>query len=154
MRWLALAAPLSAVLASVPAPAQVAQEAFVRAKTLTATEDCPMVAAAVTSETETTVCARRSTADRYRLPLPVDRIADPAGAPVKGEPMSGAAALVPFADCGPFAGQRACSKAEARRYGYGLDPLSLGAKLLTKLFDPDAELGPVPPPPPLPKPKR
>lgn len=143
---------VSASLAADPASAQAVEQAIQQARALTGAQSC---ATDNGEPGDTIVCAARSASDRYRLPLPVDSGTDPVGGPVKGEPMSGAAALVPFAECGPFAGQRSCSKAEARRYGYGggRDPLSFGAKLLTKLFDPDAELGPVPPPP-LPKPRR
>lgn len=134
-----------------PASAQVVEQAIARARAMTGAKGCAVDAG--TNERDAIVCASRAATDRYRLPLPVDRSTDPVGGPVKGEPMSGAAALVPFAECGPFAGQRSCSKAEAWRYGYGggRDPLSFGVKLFTKLLDPDADLGPVPPPPPKPR---
>lgn len=64
--------------------------------------------------------------------------------------MAPAAVLVPSGGCGIFAGQHPCSHAEAAHYGYGQgrDPLSLLARLGTKVADPDAELGPPSPPTP------
>lgn len=84
------------------------------------------------------VCADRS--DRYRLPLPVDQ-PDP-DRHVAGEAASAASALRPGGACGLFAGQRACAKAEAARYGYGRgrDPVTVLGRLGRKLLDPDADL--------------
>lgn len=82
------------------------------------------------------VCGERS--NRFRLPLPID--------PVDGDthvPASAVAAITPHGDCGLFAGQHACSKREAAKYGYGngRNPVTLLRKLGQKLADPDADLG-------------
>lgn len=94
------------------------------------------------------VCARDTS--RHRLPLPVERDIAQRDGPIRGEAPGASLDQRP---CGLFAGQRDCGKAEAARYGYGggRDPLTVGTKLLRKLFDPDAELGePTPVPPPRP----
>ena len=92
------------------------------------------------------VCAR--TDSRHRLPLPADRNTDSRDGPVRGE--SPRASVDGSAACGIFAGQRNCTKAEAARYGYGggRDPVTVGTKLLRRIFDSDADLGeptPIPP---------
>lgn len=85
------------------------------------------------SDAEVTVCGRRS--DRYRLPLPVERdpVADNRAADLPG----GMAALIPAGRCGPFAGERACTRREAAAYGYGQgrDPLTLLLKLGKHVVD-------------------
>lgn len=135
---------LVGIALSDPATAQTAAAAIDRAKTLTTAEPCTPTSAA--PDASVVVCASKSASERYRLPLPVERDPLAGTGAVRGEPRSAASVLVPFADCGPFAGQRNCSKAEARLYGYGggRDPLTVGLKLLTRLIDPDAELGPPP----------
>lgn len=88
---------------------------------------------------EIVVCADRRY--RYRLPLPIDP-PDP-DRHVAGEAASATSALRPSGACGLFAGQHACRKAEAARYGYGRgrDPATVLGKLGRKLLDPDADLG-------------
>lgn len=96
---------------------------------------------------EIVVCG--AAADRYRLPLPDERESRPPER-ARGELLPATEAFVSPGRCGIFAGDRRCSKAEAAQFGYGNghDPLSVLVKLGTKLLDPDAELGPIPPPPP------
>ncbi|MBD8677086.1 hypothetical protein [Sphingomonas sp. CFBP 13720] len=87
------------------------------------------------------VCGDRDRGDRYRLPLPVERDPDEAGA-VAGEPARTSVESPYLNGCGVFAGQRRCSKREAAAYGYGggRDPVTLVGRLVTKLVDPDAEI--------------
>ncbi len=92
------------------------------------------------------VCARNDA--RHRLPLPAERDTGTRDGPVRGEAQR--ASIDGSAPCGIFSGQRNCNKAEAARYGYGggRDPVTVGAKALRKIFDPDADMGD---PPPLPR---
>lgn len=80
------------------------------------------------------VCGSRG-GGRYRLPLPVER---PRDDHVAGELASTTAAFVPNAPCGIFAGERHCSKADAREFGYGhgRDPITVAAKVAGKLLHP------------------
>lgn len=108
----------------------------------------PGVCARADEPADIVVCAR--TDSRHRLPLPAERDTASRDGPVRGE--SPRASVDGSAACGIFAGQRNCTKAEAARYGYGngRDPVTVGTKLLRKIFDPDADLGeptPVPSPP-------
>lgn len=139
------------LLAATPVSAQTAAAAIDRAKALTSVAPC--AAAPAAPDASVVVCARKSADERYRLPLPVERDPLTGSEPVRGEPRSASSVLVPFADCGPFAGQRTCSKAEARLYGYGggRDPLTVGLKLFTLLIAPDADIAP---PPELPRPQK
>ena len=91
-------------------------------------------------EDDIVVCGGRR--DRFRLPLPIED-ANPADRRVRGEAAAPLAAITPGGACGLFAGQRACSKAEAARYGYGggRDPKTVLTKLGRKILDPDGELG-------------
>lgn len=91
-------------------------------------------------EDDIVVCGTRR--DRYRLPLPIDD-ANPADRRVPGEAAAPLSAITPGGACGLFAGQRACSKAEAARYGYGggRDPVTVLTRLGQKLLDPDGEIG-------------
>lgn len=134
-----------AMAVAAPALAQTADAAITRAKALTGIAPCSGRPTAPDASSDVTVCANAAN-QRYRLPLPVERDPSAGDGPVAGEPRSAAASLIPFAACGPFAGQRDCAKAEARRYGYGggRDPLSIGVKLLTQLINPDAALAPTP----------
>lgn len=52
---------------------------------------------------------------------------------------TGMAALTPVGACGMFAGDRDCSKAEMRHFGYGRgrDPVTFVGKLAGKLLHPD-----------------
>ncbi|MEG3177916.1 hypothetical protein U1872_16870 [Sphingomonas sp. RB3P16] len=52
---------------------------------------------------------------------------------------TGMAALTPVGACGMFAGQRDCSKAEMRHFGYGRgrDPVTFVGKLASKLLGRD-----------------
>jgi hypothetical protein len=85
---------------------------------------------------EIVVCGNR--ADRYRLPLPLERATSERG---KGEARSGTAAMTPYAKCGMFAGERQCGKREAADYGYGngRDPVTIITRLAKKAIDPDAD---------------
>ena len=97
---------------------------------------------------EVVVCADRGRrdGDRYRLPLPDEREPEGSSAPVRGEIPRASAETPSAAGCGPFQGQRRCSKAEALRYGYGggNDPLTFTLKLGKLLVDPDADVSPPP----------
>ncbi len=92
---------------------------------------------APTEEDTIVVCGARP--DRFRLPLPAER--EPLANSASVDRGSGTAALRPAGDCGIFAGQRRCRKAESRAYGYGggRDPVTFAGRLLTKLTDPDAD---------------
>lgn len=81
------------------------------------------------------VCGSRAGANRYRLPLPVER---PRDEHVAGDLPSTTAAFVPNAPCGTFTGERRCGKAEAREFGYGdgRDPITVGVKVADKLLHP------------------
>lgn len=128
------------LVASAPAAAQSLGEAISQERArLSGSCRAETLAGAVS---DVVVCARRQASERYRSPLPFEDVSPLADGPVKGEPQSAAAALVPRVPCGPFAGQRQCSKAEALLYGYGggRDPLSLAIGLVTRAVDPEAEL--------------
>lgn len=90
------------------------------------------------------VCA--TPRDRYRLPLPVEREA--ATRDRRSDGGTALAAITPAGRCGIFAGERRCSKAEARQHGYGggRDPISVLTRLGTKLIHPDAEPSTIPQP--------
>lgn len=85
---------------------------------------------------EIIVCAHRTSP--YRLPLPVARAPSER---VRGEGMSGMAALTPASPCGIFAGERSCTKSEAAEFGYGngRNPISFLTKVIGKIVDPDAD---------------
>ncbi|MGN7160323.1 hypothetical protein [Sphingomonas sp. SAFR-052] len=98
---------------------------------------------AVAAKDEVVVCGDPDRDARYRLPLPRQTLPAEVGA-VTGEPAQ-ASVQDPFlSGCGIFRGQRRCGKAEAEAYGYGAgrDPVTLVGRLVTKLVDPDAEIGP------------
>ncbi|WP_156457945.1 hypothetical protein [Sphingomonas sp. Leaf412] len=84
-----------------------------------------------TSGGDVIVCGTRP--NRHRLPLPVER-----DAPASAE-ASGMSALTPARRCGIFAGERRCSKREARAYGYGggRDPVRVVARAVRAIVDPD-----------------
>lgn len=103
-------------------------------------------------DNEVVVCGDPDRNARYRLPLPRTKSPAEEGA-VAGEPAR-ASTQDPFlSGCGIFRGQRRCGKAEAEAYGYGggRDPVTLVGRLVTKLVDPDAEVGP---PATIPDPRR
>lgn len=133
-----LARVLLSVLLVVPsmANADPVEQALARTRALLA-DPCKKG----TSD-EIVVCARRSSDDAYRLPLVED---DDAGFDTharRGEVPNASADRLNGKGCGIFEGQRRCSKAEMRAYGYGggLDPFSLLLKLGTILADPDADV--------------
>lgn len=103
-------------------------------------------------ENELVVCGDPDRGTRYRLLLPRAASAAEAGA-VAGEAPRASAENPFLSGCGIFRGQRRCAKREAEAYGYGAgrDPVTLVGRLVTRLTDPDAEIGP---PPTLPAPKR
>jgi len=94
-------------------------------------------------DNELVICGDPDRGTRYRLPLP--RATSPAEAGAVAGEAPRASAEDPFlSGCGIFRGQRRCSKREAEAYGYGAgrDPVTLVGRLVTKLADPDAEIGP------------
>ena len=101
---------------------------------------------------EVVVCGDPDRATRHRLPLPRATAPAEAGA-VAGEAPRASAEDPFLSGCGIFRGQRRCAKREAEAYGYGAgrDPITLVGRLVTKLINPDAEVGP---PAMLPDPKR
>ena len=90
------------------------------------------------------VCADRDDDRKYRLPLPKERKTTSPYDRASGEAARPSVALEGTAPCGIFQGQRHCGKKEAADYGYGggRDPITMGVKLLTRIVDPDADLGP------------
>lgn len=141
-RALILALAFGAQVAAAEPPADWAKRAIAGTNARIAPAPCPPGK----RDDEVIVCLRRVSADRFRLPLPLEREQIGTTGPLRGEVPAPTSVLTAGVACGPFAGQRQCSKAEARLYGYGggRDPLSLGVRLLTKLVDPDAELPPAP----------
>lgn len=107
---------------------------------------------AVAGKDEVVVCGDPDRGTRYRLPLPRAKLPSEAGA-VTGEPAQSSVQDPFLPGCGIFRGQRRCAKREAEAYGYGAgrDPVTLVGRLVTKLVDPDAEIGP---PATLPAPRR
>ncbi|WP_430636940.1 hypothetical protein [Sphingomonas hankookensis] len=94
---------------------------------------------------ELVVCGDRDRDRRYRLPLPTAR--DPAAAGAVIGELPPPSVENPFlSGCGPFRGQRRCARREAEAYGFGRgrDPVTLLGRLITKVVDPDAEIGPAP----------
>ena len=92
--------------------------------------ECPDQGAA----DEITVCGRRDDQERYRLPL---RGQDgSASGQVRGEVPRASAEANPTAPCGIFEGERRCSKAEMRRYGYR-NPLTALREVTEGSTDPD-----------------
>ncbi len=92
---------------------------------------------------ELIVCGDRDAGERYRLPLPTERSSEEMGAVIGEVPRQ--STQDPFlSGCGPFRGQRRCSRKEAEAWGYGRgrDPVTLVGRLVTGLVDPDAEIGP------------
>lgn len=126
------------LLLVLPAPvlAETAEQALARTRALLA-DPCKQAVS-----DEIVVCARRSSGDAYRLPLMED---DDTGLDTharRGEVPNASADRLNGNGCGIFEGQRRCSKAEMRAYGYGggLDPFSMLLKLGTILADPDADV--------------
>lgn len=111
-----------------------AEQALAKARELTAPPTC----VSVDERDEIVVCGRRSS-DAYRVPPSAD-----GGSP--GD-LRGRAGEVPSASpdrlasgpCGIFAGERRCSKAEAKLYGYDGDknPISVLIDVGKALIDPD-----------------
>jgi len=132
-----------AALFAGTSPAQAplrAEDALAKSRALASPAPCKPSAGG-----EIVVCARdRERKDeRYRLPLPEERLADPQ-VQRRGE-VSRASLDTAFArECGIFRGQRRCRKEEALRYGYGggQDLLSAAVKIGTLIFDPDADVAP------------
>jgi hypothetical protein len=89
------------------------------------------------SSDDVVVCGERP--DRYRLPLPDERI--PARERERHEAQTGMAALTPGGRCGIFAGERSCGRGEAADYGYGKgrDPITVLGRLAGKTIDPDSD---------------
>lgn len=94
-------------------------------------------------EGELLVCGDPDRGARYRLPLPTTRNVAETGA-VAGEPPPPSTQDPFLSGCGIFRGQRRCGKQEAAAYGYGggRDPVTLAGRLVTKIVDPDADVGP------------
>jgi hypothetical protein len=117
--------------------AQSAEEAMARARDLTRSDDCT----ASSTGDNIIVCGRK--ADRYRLPLRENEGDDLPSGNRRGDIARVSLDRVMYGDCGPFQGQRQCSRSEAKHYGYGngRDPITALVTVARKLIDPDAEIG-------------
>lgn len=136
--------PIAALLLPLPVQAQSFDRILAAAAERDAARNCSSAGAG-----EIVVCGDRDRDTRYRLPLPTVREAGEQGA-VIGEVPSPSVQDPFLSGCGIFRGQRRCSKQEAEAYGYGRgrDPVTLVGRLVTKLADPDAEIGAPPTVPP------
>ncbi len=136
--------PIAALLLPLPVQAQSFDRILAAAAERDAARNCSSAGAG-----EIVVCGDRDRDTRYRLPLPTVREAGERGA-VIGEVPSPSVQDPFLSGCGIFRGQRRCSKQEAEAYGYGRgrDPVTLVGRLVTKLADPDAEIGAPPTVPP------
>lgn len=136
--------PIAALLIPLPVQAQSFDRILAAAAERDAARNCSSASAG-----EIVVCGDRDRDTRYRLPLSTVREAGEQGAVVGEVPPP--SVQDPFlSGCGIFRGQRRCSKQEAEAYGYGRgrDPVTLVGRLVTKLADPDAEIGAPPTVPP------
>ena len=88
---------------------------------------------------EIMVCGRRGDQERYRLPLRDERGSVYARGHPRGEVPKASAEANPSAPCGIFEGQRRCSKAEMRDYGYygGRDVIAGATKVIESVVDSD-----------------
>lgn len=131
---------IAAVLPALPVQAQSVDRILAAAAEREAARDC-----GAASVGEIVVCGDRDRDARYRLPLPTTREVGEQGAVIGEAPAP--SVQDPFlSGCGIFRGQRRCSQREAEAYGYGRgrDPVTLVGRIVTKLIDPDAEIGPPP----------
>jgi hypothetical protein len=130
----ALATLLIATLAAPPAFAQSAEERIERSRALVMPARCREKA----DPDEIVVCGARRDPDRYRLPIRNERTLESRYERVRGDIGRASLDAAP-APCGIFQGQRRCGKAEMADYGYGQgrDPLTVGAKIVEQLADPD-----------------
>jgi hypothetical protein len=88
---------------------------------------------------EIIVCSRRDDPERHRLPMRDERGPAYGRGNVRGEVPRASAESNPSAPCGIFEGQRRCSKAEMREYGYygGRDPITAVTRVIESVVDPD-----------------
>lgn len=132
------------LLPALPAQAQSFDRILAAAAEREAARQC-----STADSGEILVCGDRDRDARFRLPLPTAREVGEEGALIGEVPAP--SVQDPFlSGCGIFRGQRRCSKREAEAYGYGRgrDPVTLVGRLVTRLADPDAEIGPPPTVPP------
>jgi len=96
---------------------------------------------------EIVVCGARRDRDRYRIPEIGRGNSARLGDHVRGEAPRASADAAATGSCGIFQGQRRCSRAEMAEAGYGegRNPITVLGNLLTRLADPDADVGPPPP---------
>jgi hypothetical protein len=129
-----LIALLLAALVAPPAGAQSAEERIERARALVMPARCREKA----DPDEIVVCAARRDPDRYRLPIRNERTLESRYERIRGDIGRASLDAAP-APCGIFQGQRQCGKAEMADYGYGQgrDPLTVGARIVEQLADPD-----------------
>lgn len=97
---------------------------------------------------EIRVCGRRDSS-RYRLPDLGSGRAGAGTSYVRGEVPRASADPTASGPCGIFQGQRSCSKAEMAEFGYGegRNPVAFLGNVVTRLADPEAEIGAPPPGP-------
>ena len=130
----AAATALIAMIASPPARAGVtAEQALAKARRLIAPPACGTAG----DGNEIVVCARRT--DLYRVPAEIEggQVGDTRGR--AGEVPSASPDRLAGGRCGIFAGERQCSKAEAKLYGYDstLNPINVLLGLGKALIDPE-----------------
>jgi hypothetical protein len=113
---------------------QSAEERIERARNLVMPARCPQKA----DPGEIVICGSRRDPDRYRLPIRNERTVESRYERVRGDIARATLDAAP-ARCGIFQGERPCGKSEAADYGYGRgrDPLTVGAKIVEQLTDPD-----------------
>lgn len=87
---------------------------------------------------EIVICGSRRDPDRYRLPIRGERTAESRYDRARGDIGRATLDAAP-APCGIFRGQRQCGKAEMADNGYGggRDPLTVGARIVEQLADPE-----------------
>jgi hypothetical protein len=114
--------------------AQSAEERIERSRILVSLDRCRKTA----DPEEIVVCGNRRDPDRYRLPLRSEE--SQVSLYDRANNVGRASLDVPSeAPCGIFHGDRRCGKAEAALFGYGRgrDPLTVGAKVIEQLANPD-----------------
>jgi hypothetical protein len=140
---------LLGALAAPPAPAQgvqdgqgnrdadgtrIADERIARARIHVVADRCRQQV----DPDEIVICGARDP-DRYRLPIRDERSETSLYDRANGDAPRASLDPPSSAACGIFQGDRRCSKAEAALFGYGRgrDPLTLGARIIDQLGDPD-----------------
>jgi len=131
-------------VASSPVVARAqAADPFEAPRQITAVPDCP--AAPLGGQSDQIIVCGKSEARKarekqlYRLPLHEEA---PTGERTRGEVARATIDPGNNAPCGIFAGQRRCSKAESRAFGYGAgrDPLTVLLKAGRLALDGDADV--------------